>query len=141
MNNVVVFKATHHIDGGIGFSDMRQKFIAQTFARARTRNQARDIDKFDDGRKCALWHHNLCELLQTGVRHFHDTHIGFDRAKRIVFSRNTGFGQGVEQGGFANVGQAHDAAFQTHGNSSGTPPAQRGEVVKRKGHHCNEHRF
>jgi hypothetical protein len=31
-----------------------------------------------------------------------------------VLSRDTGFGQGVEQCGLTHVGQAHDAAFQTH---------------------------
>jgi len=34
----------------------------------------------------------------------------------VIFCRDARFGQGVEQGGFANVGQTHDAAFQTHGN-------------------------
>ncbi len=33
----------------------------------------------------------------------------------VVFSRNTGFGQGVEEGGLADVGQAHDSAFERHG--------------------------
>jgi hypothetical protein len=42
--------------------------------------------------------------------------VGFDRAKGVILSRDARFGQGVEQGGFANVGQTHDAAFQTHKN-------------------------
>ena len=141
MNNVIVFKATHHVDGGICLADMCKEFIPQAFTRACSCNQASDINKFNDGRNRAFWHDDIGELLQTKVRHFHHTHIGLDRAKRIVLSRNAGFGQGVEQGGFANVGQAHDAAFQTHGNSSGTPPAQRGEVVKRKGNDCSEQGF
>jgi cold shock CspA family protein len=37
----------------------------------------------------------------------------------VVFSRNTGFGQGVEEGGLADVGQAHDSAFERHGILSG----------------------
>jgi len=32
----------------------------------------------------------------------------------VILSRNAGFGQGVEKGGFANVGQTHDAAFEAH---------------------------
>jgi hypothetical protein len=35
----------------------------------------------------------------------------------VVLSGNAGFGQGVEKGGFANVGQTHDAAFEAHGKS------------------------
>ena len=35
----------------------------------------------------------------------------------VILSRDTGFGQGVEKGGFADVGQTHDAAFEAHGKS------------------------
>ena len=35
-------------------------------------------------------------------------------AKRVVFRRDTGLGQGVEKRGFAHVGQAHNATLQTH---------------------------
>ncbi len=35
-------------------------------------------------------------------------------AKRIVRGLNAGFGQGIEQGGFADVGQADDAALESH---------------------------
>ncbi len=28
MNNVVVFKAAHHVDGRVGFTDVREKFVA-----------------------------------------------------------------------------------------------------------------
>ncbi len=38
-------------------------------------------------------------------------------SKGIVFSSNTGFGQGVKKCGLADVGQAHDAAFEAHGFS------------------------
>jgi hypothetical protein len=34
----------------------------------------------------------------------------------VILCRDARFGEGVEQGGFANVGQTHDAAFQTHKN-------------------------
>ena len=35
----------------------------------------------------------------------------------VILSRNARLGQRVEQGAFADVGQADDAAFQTHGIS------------------------
>ena len=34
--------------------------------------------------------------------------------ERIVLSWDAGFGEGVEEGGFADVRQADDAAFETH---------------------------
>ena len=44
------------------------------------------------------------QLLQTWVRHFDNARIGLDRAKGVILSRDARFGQGVEQGGFTNVG-------------------------------------
>ena len=114
VNHIGVFKTTHHIDGGIGFANVCQKFIAQTFTRAGTCHQTGDVDKLHNRRHHALWRDDVGELLQARVRHFHHPHIGLDGAKGVILSRNARFGQRVEQGGFAYIGQAHDAAFQTH---------------------------
>jgi hypothetical protein len=43
-------------------------------------------------------------------------------ASGIVLRRNARLGQGVEQGGFTDVGQADDAALQTHKISFGINP-------------------
>jgi hypothetical protein len=48
------------------------------------------------------------------VRHFNDADVRLDSAEGIIFRRNARFGQGVEEGGFADVGQADDAAFERH---------------------------
>ena len=118
MDHVIVFKATHHIDNSIGFANVRQELIAQAFAGAGTCHQSRDVDKLDDGRHDALGGDDLSELLQTVVRHFNHAHIGLYGAKGVVLSRNARFGEGVEQGGFAYIGQTNNATFQTHENLS-----------------------
>jgi hypothetical protein len=46
------------------------------------------------------------------VRHFNDADVRLDGAERVILSRDARLGQGVEEGGFADVGQADDAAFQ-----------------------------
>ena len=51
------------------------------------------------------------------VRHLDDADVRLDGAERIVGRVDAGLGQGVEEGGFADVGQADDAAFQRHGFS------------------------
>ena len=114
MNHVVVFKAAHHIHGGISLADMRQKLVAQAFARAGTSYQACNIHKFDDGFLYFLRVHDSRQLVQTCIRQLHNAHVGLDRAKRVIFSRDTRFGQRVEKGGFSDVRQADNAAFQTH---------------------------
>jgi hypothetical protein len=56
------------------------------------------------------------QRLHARIRHLDHADVRLDGAERIVFSRDAGLGQGVEQGGLADVGQADDAAFETHGN-------------------------
>ena len=118
MNHVVVFKAAHHIDGGVGFANVCQEFVAQAFASAGTGHQARNVHKLHNGGHDALGGDDGRQLLQARIGHFHHASIGLNGAKRVVFGRNASFGQGVEKGGLAHVGQAHNAAFEAHGGLS-----------------------
>ena len=98
MDHVVVFKAAHHVDGGVRFADVGQEFIAQTLARAGTGDQACDIDKFDDGPLHLLRIDDGGERIKARIRHLHNAHVGLNRAKGVVFGRDACLGQGVEQG-------------------------------------------
>jgi hypothetical protein len=59
----------------------------------------------------------ISELVQARIGHFHHADVGLDGAEGIVLGGDAGLGQGVEKSGLAHVGQAHDAAFEAHGNS------------------------
>jgi hypothetical protein len=69
VDHVVVFKAAHHVDDGVGFADVGQKLVAQAFALAGTGHQACDVHKFHDGRHDALGLDDLGQLLQARVGH------------------------------------------------------------------------
>ena len=114
MDYVFIVKTSNHVDDGIGFPDVSQELVPQTFALRGARYQTRNINKFDNSWLNTLRLHDLGQSVQTRIRHFHNTHIRFNRAKRIVLGCNPRFGQGVEQGGFADVRQADDAAFEAH---------------------------
>ena len=116
VNHVLVFKTAHHVDDGIGLADMGQKLVAQAFALAGPGHQTGNVHKLHNRRHDAFGLDNARQLLQARVGHLDHPHIGFDGAERVVLGRNARFGQGVEQGGFTNVGQAHNTAFETHGN-------------------------
>ena len=49
VNHVVVFKAAHHVDDGVGFADVREEFVAQPFAGAGACDQTGNIDELDNG--------------------------------------------------------------------------------------------
>jgi hypothetical protein len=51
-----------------------------------------------------------CILRGSGTSH--DADIGLDGAEGKIFCRNAGFGQGVEEGGFAHIRKTHDSAIE-----------------------------
>ena len=103
VNHVLVFKAADHVSDGIGLTDVGQELVAQAFTFRRTGYQACDVDEFHGGRQDALGIDDGGQGLQARVGHRHDTGVGFDGAEGEVLRRNTGLGQGVEQGGLADV--------------------------------------
>ena len=66
----------------------------------------------------AKWTDDRGKLIEARVGHLDDADVGFDGAEGIVLRRDAGLGQCVEEGGLADVGQAHDAAFEAHGELS-----------------------
>ena len=104
VNHVVIVKATHHVCNRIGFANIGEELIAQTFAFGRTCDQARNIDKLHRSKLHALWFDNFSQRIHARIGHFDHADIRLNRTKRVVFSRNTRFGQGVKKSGFADVG-------------------------------------
>ncbi|MNL33649.1 hypothetical protein D3C87_1555740 [compost metagenome] len=115
VDHVRILEAAHDVRDGVGFADIGQELVAQALALGRARHQAGDIDEFHRRRQDTLWLDDLSQLRKPRIRHFHDAHIGFDGAERIVFGGDAGLGQGIEQRGLADVGQADDAALEAHG--------------------------
>ncbi|MCY1296803.1 hypothetical protein D9M70_462140 [compost metagenome] len=115
VDHVVVFETAHHVGDGVGFADIGQELVAQAFALGRARDQAGDVDELDRGRQDALRLDDFGQAAEPRIRHFDHAHVGLDRAERIVFGGDAGLGQGIEQRGLADVGQADDAAFEAHG--------------------------
>ena len=108
MHDVLIVKAAHHMDNGIGAADILQKLVAQTRTLRGALHQAGNVHKLNDGGGLFLRLIHLRQLVQPLVRHGHYAHIGLDGAKRIVGALSAGIGNGVEQSGLAHIGQADD---------------------------------
>ena len=117
VDDVGVVEAADDVDDGVGLADVGKELVAEAFAFAGASDEASDVDEFDDGGLGLLGLDDFCELGEAGVRDFDDADVGLDGAEGVVGSFDAGFGQRVEEGGFADVGQADDAAFQAHGFS------------------------
>jgi len=114
VNDVVILEAAHHVGDGVGLADVGEELVAQAFTLGGTGDQAGDVDEFHGGGQDALGLDDLGQRRQAGVRHRHDAAVRLDGAEGEVFRCDTGFGQSVEQGGLADVGQANDAAIESH---------------------------
>ena len=114
VDDVVVFETAHDVADSFGFADVGQKLVAQTFTFRRAFYQARDIDEFHRGRQNALRFDDFSQFVQTRIGHRHDTGVRLNGTEREVGRFNTCFGERIEQGGFADVGQTDDTAFESH---------------------------
>ncbi len=117
VHHVVVGKAAHHVHHGVRLADIGEELVAQAFALAGTGDQAGDIDELDDGGLDLLRLDDGREGRKPLVGHFDDADVGLDGTEGVILRRNAGLGQGVEEGGLADVGQSDDAAFEAHGSS------------------------
>ena len=115
VGNVIVFEAAQHIGDGVAFADIGEELVAEPLAFGGAAHQPRDIDesqprgddrlRFPDGR----------DLVQAFVRHRHLADIRLDGAEGIVCRlRRRGLRERVEKGGFADIRQSNDTAFETH---------------------------
>ena len=116
MDHVRIIEAAHDIQNGIGFADMGEKLITQTFAFTCARHEARNVHKLGGRRQDFLRFDDGGKRSKAWVGNFNDSDVGFNRAERIVLGRDTRLGQGIEEGGLAHIGQPDNAASQTHKN-------------------------
>src|SRR5690606_28966148 len=117
VNDVLILEAAHHVGDGVGFANVGQELVAQTFTLGGTGDQAGDVDEFHSGRQHTLGLDDLRQGVEARVGHRHDAAVRLDGAEGEVLCGDAGLGQGVEQGGLADVGQADDAAIESHGVS------------------------
>jgi hypothetical protein len=64
---------------------------------------------------CTFCGLTISERASRRVGHFDDADVGLDGAEGVVLGGDAGLGEGVEEGRFADVGQADDAALESHG--------------------------
>ena len=112
MRHVIVGETPDHVHDGIGLTDVLQELVAKPFTLRRALHQPGDVDELHGRRQRALGLHDLGQLRQTGVGHFHHADVGVDRAEGIVRRFSLGRGQGVEKRRFADVGEADDAKLK-----------------------------
>ena len=110
MVNIGVFKAADNLHDGVDLADVAQKLVAEPLPLAGSLHKPRDIDEFDHGGDEFFGVGDFGEDGEPGIGHDDDPLVGVDGAKWVVgrlrFPRP---GDGVKEGGFANVREPDNA--------------------------------
>ncbi|MNT20301.1 hypothetical protein D3C72_1556070 [compost metagenome] len=116
VGDVVIDEAARDKGHGVAVADVGQELVAQALALGRAAHQTGHVDEGDPRGDDFLRPGDLRQGVQTRLRDRHVAGVRLDGAERIVggLSRRR-LGQGVEQGGLADVGQADDRDFKSHG--------------------------
>ena len=96
MRDIFIFKAAHDLRDRVRFTNMREKLIAEAFALRRARHQTRDIDEAHNGGNAPFRLKHFRQHIESRIGKFHDAHVRFDRAERIVRRFRARFGNRVK---------------------------------------------
>jgi len=115
VGDIFILKAAHYMHNGRAFANVAQKLVAQPFTLACAAYQTCNVDKINTGVNGLLGLGLGGQGIHPLVRHRHRGLVGFNGAEGVVGGLGIlGLGQGVEKGGFANVGQAHNTNTERH---------------------------
>jgi hypothetical protein len=115
VGDVVVLEAAQHVGDGVHLADVRQELVAEALALGGAAHEAGDIDERQARRDGLPRLGNGGQLVEPLVGHAHLADVRLDGAERIIGGLcRCRLRQRVEQGGFADVRQTHDAAFKAH---------------------------
>ena len=111
---VRIAEEANHFADSVRFADIRQEFVAQTFALRSTGNQTCNINEFhrcrDDLRRVVDGGKAVKALIGNG----NQANIGLDGCKRIICSKSALLRKSGEQRRLANVRQANNANGKGH---------------------------
>ena len=111
MGDVAVFEATYDLCDSVYLTDVREEFVAETFALCGTFYKACDIDEAYRCGNGAFRFIHFFEFLKTMVGNVYDADIRFDGAERIVGRFCACFCDSVEECAFSYVGKSYDTDF------------------------------
>ena len=113
VHDVGVFKAADDMDDGVHLADVGKKFVAETFAVRRAFDEAGDVHEFNRRGNQRANPGDFGERFEARFRHGDDAEVRLDGAERVIRRLGlVGARDGVEQRGFAHVGQPDNSGFE-----------------------------
>ena len=109
MHDIFIVEAAHDVDNGVRAADVLKELVAETRTLARALDEARDVDKFDDGGGLLLGVVHLGELIEALVGNGHHADVRLDGAEGVVGALRARVGDRVEESGLADIRQSDDS--------------------------------
>ena len=119
VGDVAVLEAAHHMRDRVDLADIGEELVAEPLAFRGAAHEAGDIDEGEPRRNDLRRLGELRQLVEARIGHRDLADIRLDGAERIVRRlRRRGRGQRVEQRRLADIRQADNSAFESHGRSA-----------------------
>ena len=112
VDDVPVVETTEDMEDGVRLPDIGKELVAKTFPLAGPLDEAGDVDDFHRGGDGPLRLADLRQHLQAPVRHVGGTDVRFNGAEREIGALGLAGADTVEQGGFPDVRESDDTAFE-----------------------------
>ena len=114
VHDVLVVEAADDMNDGRRLPDVAEELIAQSLALCRALDEPGDVHEFDRRRDHALRVDQRVEIAEAAVGYGDHARIRFDRAEGVILGLDAGGGERVENRALPDVGQADDAASESH---------------------------
>ena len=109
MFDVRVVEAADDMHDRVRVPDIGQELVAQPFPFRGALYQAGDVREFKGGIDDLFRMEQFHQIVHSLIRHFHHADIRGDGRERIVLRQHLAVGDGVEQGGLADVRQSDNS--------------------------------
>ena len=109
VHDVFIVKAAHNVHDGVRAADVLEELVAEARALARALDEARDVDKFDDGGSLLLGVVHLGELIEALIGNGHHADVRLNGAEGVVGAFRVRVGDRVEESGLADIRQSDDS--------------------------------
>jgi hypothetical protein len=104
MDYIGVGEHPHYLSDGIRFTNVGEELVSQALTLTGTFDNPGNIHKRHGGGENPLTTENLRQGVQALVGEVHHSDVGLNRGEGIVRCQHSILGQGVEEGGFTDIG-------------------------------------
>src|SRR5690606_35502339 len=125
-----LLEAANNLDDGVHLADVREELVAQPFADGGAADDAGDVHEAEAGGDDLLAVDVLADDLETRVGDGDHADVRLDGREGVVGRERPRLGEGVEEGGLANIRETNNSGFHD-GYSRAVGGGRRGKVFVR----------